>query len=264
MTTTFDSRATPTGKSVGAVVGAAKVLRALHQSPKPLNASQVARATGLYRGTAYNLLKTLEAEGFVAYDSEAKTYSISLRMLEMANGALRKSGLMDLARPLMYAVGEKHPVTVYVSKVIDESALLLLDWVGAAFRTDAYVSIGRQYPTASGAPGVVVAAFTPSSEGGLERTFERIRWYRKPSFGEFKLRVERARSEGYSIDEGDMFAGLTQVCAPVISGEFELKMVLIAVGHSHELDAPRLRELTRDVMSAAGRIADSLGLLQLA
>jgi DNA-binding IclR family transcriptional regulator len=253
-----------TGKSVGAVVGAAKVLRALHQSAKPLNASQVARATGLYRGTAYNLLKTLQSEGFVAYDAEARTYSISLRMLEMANGALRKSGLMDLARPLMYAVGEKHRVTVYISKVVDENALLLLDWVGAAFRTDAYVSIGRQYPTASGAPGVVVAAFTLTSEGGLERAFERIRWYRKPSFEEFKSRVERARRDGYSVDEGDMFAGLTQVCAPVISAEHELKLVLIAVGHSHELEPARLRELTRDVMSAAGRIADSLGLLQLA
>jgi len=263
MTASAEARAPATGKSVGAVVGAAKVLRALHQSAKPLNASQVARATGFYRGTAYNLLKTLEAEGFVAYDAEAKTYSISLRILEMANGALRKSGLMDLARPLMYAVGEKHPVTIYISKVLDENSLLLLDWVGAAFRTDAYVSIGRQYPTASGAPGVVVAAFSPNDEGELERTFERIRWFRKPALKEFKARVERARREGYSIDEGDMFSGLTQVCVPLISGEFELKMVMIAVGHTHELDGPRLRDLTGDMMTAASRISDSLGLLQL-
>src|SRR5580704_15085678 len=44
------------GKPVGAVVAAAKVLRTLHASERPLNASEVARAAGLHRGTAYNIL----------------------------------------------------------------------------------------------------------------------------------------------------------------------------------------------------------------
>ena len=54
----------PLGKSVGAVVAAAKVLRALHASERPLNASEVARAAGLHRGTAYNILRTLQAGEF--------------------------------------------------------------------------------------------------------------------------------------------------------------------------------------------------------
>jgi DNA-binding IclR family transcriptional regulator len=251
------------GKLVGAVVGAAKVLRALHQSSKPLNASQVARATELYRGTAYNILRTLQAEGFVAYDEESRTYSISLHILAMANGALRKSRLLDLARPPMYAVAETHKVTIYVSKVIDETSLLLLDWVGAAFRTDAYVTVGRQYPTASGAPGVVVAAFSKTNARDLERRFERFRWFRKPSLKEFKARVEKAKSDGFSVDSGDMFNGLTQVCVPILSAAFELSLVLIAVGHTHELDEVRLRHLTHDLMTAAGRISDGVGTLQL-
>ena len=56
------------GKPVGAVVAAVKVLRTLHASERPLNASEVARAAALHRGTAYNILRTLQAEGFVAYD----------------------------------------------------------------------------------------------------------------------------------------------------------------------------------------------------
>lgn len=253
------------GKVVGAVVGAAKVLRALHQSGKPLNASQVARAADLYRGTAYNILRTLQAEGFVAYDEESRTYSVSLHILEMANGALRKSRVLDLVRPLMYAVAETHKVTVYLSKAVDENAsLLLLDWVGAAFRTDAYVTVGRQYPTASGAPGVVVAAFSPTDAKDLRERFERIRWFRKPTLQEFKLRVERAKAEGFSIDAGDMFNGLTQVCVPILSPEFELSLVLIAVGHSHELDEARIQALTRDLLTASSRIGDALPSLNLA
>ena len=132
-------------KPVGAVVAAAKVLRILHGSERPLNASEVARAAGLHRGTAYNILRTLQAEGFVGYDEATRSYSVSLHILEIAYGVLRRSGLMDLARPVMHAVSDAHGVSVYLSKVLGPSSLLLLDWVGAAFRTDLYVTVGRQY-----------------------------------------------------------------------------------------------------------------------
>ena len=94
------------GKPVGAVVAAAKVLRTLHGSERPLNASEVARAAGLHRGTAYNILRTLQTEGFVGYDEATRSYSVSLRILELAYGVLRRSGLMDIARPLMHAVSD--------------------------------------------------------------------------------------------------------------------------------------------------------------
>ncbi len=130
------SRRGQSEKPVGAVVAAAKVLRILHGSERPLNASEVARAAGLHRGTAYNILRTLQAEGFVGYDEPTRSYSVSLHILELAYGVLRRIGLMDLARPLMHAISDAHGVSVYLSKVLGPSSLLLLDWVGVAFRTD--------------------------------------------------------------------------------------------------------------------------------
>jgi hypothetical protein len=154
------------GKPVGAVVAAAKVLRTLHDSERPLNASEVARAAGLHRGTAYNILRTLQAEGFVGYDEATRSYSVSLHILEIAHGVLRRSGLMDLARPLMHGISDAHGVSVYLSKVLGPSSLLLLDWVGAAFRTDLYVTVGRQYSGPAGASGVIIAAFGKHQRSG--------------------------------------------------------------------------------------------------
>ena len=80
---------------MGAVATVANVLRALHGSELPLNASEVARAAGLHRGTAYNILRTLQAEGFVGYDEAMRSYSVSLHIFELAYGVLRRSGLLD-------------------------------------------------------------------------------------------------------------------------------------------------------------------------
>src|SRR5215475_6407372 len=185
------------GKPVGAVVAAAKVLRVLHASERPLNASEVARAAGLHRGTAYNILRTLQAESFVGYDEATRTYTVSLRILELAYGALRRSGLLDIARPLMHAVSDAHGVSVYLSKVVGPSSLLLLDWVGAAFQPDLYVTVGRPSPVPAGASGMIMAAFGNSSQAELQALFSQVAWYQKPSFSEFMTRVTEAKQAGF-------------------------------------------------------------------
>lgn len=251
------------GKPVGAVVAAANVLRALHASERPLNASEVARTAGLHRGTAYNILRTLHAEGFVGYDDATRSYSISLHILEFAYGALQRSGLMDLARPLMHALSDAHGVSVYLSKVLGRSSLLLLDWVGTAFRTDLYVMVGRQYPGPAGASGVIMAAFGNSTEAELEALLAQVRWYRKPSVPEFVTRVKDAKQSGFAVDRGTMFQGVTQVSVPVLSPSWELLLILTAAGHSHDLGDDALGPLSRAMQSAAGRLSESVRLLRL-
>src|SRR5262245_10909826 len=258
-----DPRRGNPGKPVGAVVAAAKVLRTLHASERPLNASEVARTAGLHRGTAYNILRTLYAEGFVGYDEATRSYSVSLHILELAHGVLRRSGLMDLARPLMHAVSDAHGVSVYLSKVLGPSSLLLLDWVGAAFRTDLYVTVGRQYPGPAGASGVIMGAFSSGNETELEARFAEVAWYRKPSFADFLVRVGEARQCGFAVDRGTMFQGITQVSVPVLSPSWELLLVLTAAGHAHDFDGDAVGRLSRAMQSAAARLSESVRLLRL-
>jgi DNA-binding IclR family transcriptional regulator len=250
------------GKPVGAVVAAAKVLRTLDASERPLNASEVARAARLHRGTAYNILRTLQAEGFVAYDEATRTYSVSLHILEIAHGVLRHSGLMDLARPLMHGVSDSYGVSVYLSKVVGPCSQLLLDWVGAALRTDLYLTVGRQFPGPRGASGVIMAAFGNTSEPELERLFAQVAWYQKPSFPEFLARVQEATKAGFAVDRASI-QGITQVSVPVLSPSWELLLVITAAAHSHDIDSDAIGSLSRAMQSAAARLSESLRLLRL-
>ena len=253
----------PLGKPVGAIIAAANVLRVLHASERPLNASEVARAAGQHRGTAYNILRTLQAEGFVGYDEATRTYAVSLQILELAYGVLRRSGLIDIARPLMHAVSDAYGVSVYLSKVLGPSSMLLLDWVGVALRPDPHVTVGRQYPSPAGASGVVIAAFGTAGEDELATALSQVHWYEKPSFAEFLARVKEARQSGFAVDRGTMFRGVTLVSVPVLSPSWELLLILTAAGHSHDLGDDAVGALSRALQSAAGRLSDSLPLLRL-
>src|SRR4030095_8447449 len=244
------------GKPVGAVVAAATVLRTLHASERPLKASEVARAAGLHRGTAYNILRPLYAQGFVGYDEATRSYAVSLHILELAYGVLRRSGLMDLARPLMDAVSDAHGVSVYLSKVLGPSSLLLLDWVGAAFRTDLSVTVGPQSPRPGGGSGVIMGAFGNGNETELEALFSEVAWYRKPSFADFLARVREARQCGFAVDRGTMFQGITQVSVPVLSPSWELLLVLTAAGQAHDVAGDAVGPLSRAMQAAAARLSE--------
>jgi DNA-binding IclR family transcriptional regulator len=250
------------GKPVGAVSAAATVLRALHTAPRPRNASEIARASGLHRGTAYNILRTLQAEGLVSYDGTTRTYAVSLNILELAHGALRRSGMLDIARPLIQAVADAHRVSVYLSKVLGPSALLLLDWVGG-LRPDPHVTVGRPHPSPAGASGVILAAFGESSETKLETLLSQVQWYQRPSFAEFLARVKEAKTAGLAVDRGTMYRDVTLVSVPVLSPTWELLLILTAAGHPHDLDDNAVAALSRALQTAAARLSDSLPLLRL-
>jgi len=110
--------------------------------------------------------------------------------------------------------------------VLGPSSLLLLDWVGVAFRTDLYVTVGRPSPVPAGASGVIMAAFGSSSEPELEALFSKVAWYQKPSFADFLARVREAKKCGFAVDCGAMFQGITLVSVPVLSPSWELLLIL--------------------------------------
>ena len=154
-------------------------------------------------------------------------------------------------------------MSVYLSKVLGPSSLLLLDWVGVAFRTDLYVTVGRPSPVPAGASGVIMGAFGSSSEPELEALFSQVAWYQKPPFAEFLACVREAKKCGFAIDRGAMFQGITLVSVPVLSPSWELLLILTAAGHSHDLDAEALGALSRAMQSAAARLSESARLLRL-
>jgi DNA-binding IclR family transcriptional regulator len=253
-----------TGKPVGAVISALAVLRAIHVAPHPLNASQVARAAGLYRGTAYNILQTLCSEGVVSYEPATKSYNISTQIFEMAHGVLRKSGLLDFVRPELFSLAEECGVTVFLAKVTDNFDLMVLDFVGRGFRIDSYFSVGRRSPRFSGAPGVLMAAFADVDLKYVKSQYQLTEWFRQPTFEEFVERIQAAKRDGFSVDYGDRRNGLTQVAVPVFSSTTgQMALTITCIDFKRVFTQKRVQATAEAALACADRISSHLSKLQL-
>jgi DNA-binding IclR family transcriptional regulator len=251
------------GKPVGAVIAGVAVLLALHRAQRPLKASDVARATDLHRGTAYNILRTLQREGIIAFNESERTYSIGTLVLELAHGVLRTSGLLDVVRPEMFSLAERVGVTVFLAKVTENYDLVLLDFVGGGFRVDSYFSVGRRSPRFSGAPGLVMAAFSGAPLELVEEQYERTEWFRRPPFAEYVERIDATRTRGFALDQGGRRSGLTQVAVPIFSQSGALALVSTAVDFSYAMTEQKIDEVARAMLAFSDRMSAELVRLRL-
>jgi len=251
------------GKPVGAIISGLAVLRALHQAQRPQRASEVARDTGLHRGTAFNILRTLQREGLVAYNERDQTYSIGIMVLELAHGVLRTSGLLDVVRPEMFSLAERVGVTVALAKVEKSYDLVLLDFVGGGFRVDSYFSVGRRSRRFSGASGLVMAAFSGASPELIEAEYDQTEWFRRPPFEEYVERIQATRDRGFALDQGNRRSGLTQIAVPIFSQAGPLALVLTAANFSYTMNEQKIAEVAEAMLAFSDRMSTELGRLRL-
>ena len=251
------------GKPVRAVIAGVAVLLALHRAQRPLKASEVASTTNLHRGTAFNILRTLQREGVIAFNERDRTYSVGTLVLELAHGVLRTSGLLDVVRPEMFSLAERVRVTVALAKVTENYDLVMLDFVGGGFRVDSYFGVGRRSPRFSGASGLVMAAFSGAPPEFVEEQYVHTEWFKRPTWEEYVERTAATRARGFALDQGNRRNGLTQVAVPIFSQSGSLALVLTAADFSYAMTEEKIGEVARAMLAFSDRMSSELVRLRL-
>ena len=88
------------------------ILRYLASRSGPVPAASLARALGLPRSSAYQLIAVLMDEGFVVHYPEDRTYALSSLVAELGTASLRSTRLARLASPLMEKLVARAPIPV--------------------------------------------------------------------------------------------------------------------------------------------------------
>lgn len=100
-----------------AVKSVAKVLDILEHvaaARQPVSVSDLARATGFTVSTAYRLVQTLVARGYVDQQDGHRNYVLGTRIYQIAGAYLHGSDLATLARPHLEALRDELGETVYL------------------------------------------------------------------------------------------------------------------------------------------------------
>lgn len=219
--------------------------------------SEVAQRTGLSRGTAARILKTLECLGYVR--SDGRMFMLQPRTLKLGHAYLSSQPMWRYAQPTLRAVAEQTGALASLA-VIDRFELVYWCWSDATRIAWDLTGLGGRLPAHPAAMGRVLLAGMP--DDAVIRFLANCKLERRtPKTVLNPARLLRiiaaARRNGYSLQCEETEMGYRAVAVPVLDASGG---VIASLGVRAPVDQYTMRSLIDGVVPILRREAHKLAL----
>ena len=199
------------GKQVGAVVQTIRLLRVLAARGEPMGVSAAARAAQVNTSTAFNVLRTLTAEGLTAFDEATKTYCLGAGLFDLAKG-LFTGNLADVIKPELPRLAAETGRLIALWEIVGDRVVLVdRALVNQPVRLD--LAVTQRMPLMLGAVGRAAAAQLKLGDAALRRSFRPLRWAGEIDAGRYIREVREAEQKGFGVDRQTLYKGIIAVAA---------------------------------------------------
>jgi DNA-binding IclR family transcriptional regulator len=245
-------------KRVNGLVSGLRVIRHLSRAQAPMGVNQIARALSLNPSTCFNLMKTLVSERLAEFDPETKNYHLGYGVVALARDCMERDSLGGLVRPHLESLAARHHVTASLWHRLGENRLVMVHGVDSAGPISVHMKVGRTIPLYIAALGRCMAANSDISEDLLKKHFAGMRWQSPLSFAAYREQVRQAGLQGFAVDAGNFWNGVTAVAAPILSRDGRPIAGISSVGFSEQLSQKSLAALATDIRDRARLVSRML------
>lgn len=247
----------PAPKIVGAVANAISIMRYLAQANEPMGVAAIARQTNVSVSTCFNIVRTLAGERLVEFDETDKTYRIGAGVLEFSVPLLGVNQ-GDLIRPQLQRLSARHKSLICLWHITENERVLLVDRVSTGKTVRVDMSDGSRLPAYVGAVGRCYAALANLERSELKKRFDAVQWQASPTFEAYIADVERAKSDGYAFDLGQLFIGLEIAASIVTDATGKTRLGISGINIAGQLQQRELEKLAIDLRESADWISETL------
>lgn len=253
---TSDQKTAPTKRQVPAVTRALAILRFLARSNEPVGVNPMARELDLVPSTCLHILRVLQDEGLVDFDSKTKRYSIGIGILPLARSALQRNTFSALIQPKLSEMSQRFGVTSIATQLSEPGQMIVVALSQSSMPFRLQVDLGSRFPALISATGRLFAAFNVTDEAALEQGFAKLVWDHPPTFEDWKSQVRTARECGYAVDQGTYISGVTVVAAPVFGVDGRMTRSIVAIGITERLQNKEVPKLAKAMMAIRDHIQE--------
>ena len=228
-----------------------------------IGVTEVANLTGLSKATAFRFLNTLENLGYVRQDGGDLTYSLTLKLFEIASLVRSRRTVLDEALPVLTDLSNETKETVHLA-TMEAGHLVYLDKIESklSLKVSMMSEIGRSAPLYCTGVGKVLLAFLSPEEaaGIIDKTeFERFTANTITSPDLLKNELHRIRDMGYSMDNEEHELGVRCIAAPIKNREQHIVAAVSVSVPSVRLTNDKIEYYRSCVLDAAERISAIVG-----
>ncbi|MDO0914166.1 IclR family transcriptional regulator C-terminal domain-containing protein [Streptomyces sp. DT2A-34] len=259
--TTMDAAPAVPAEAVTPLIRGVAVLRQLTEAGGTLSASGLERATGLARSTVDRIASTLARTGYVRLDG--RDVVLAPRVMELGNAYLAALGLPALLSSHADALADEWDESVSLA-VGDRDGIRFIHQATRRRAMSLSFRIGDLLPAERTAPGPLFATEWTDAEWHAwrerraadprDRGFPAVppREHASPD-EDFERRAERARKDGWALDDQLIEPGLVAVSVPVRDPRAGGRIACVAsvVSHTSRHTAANLRDTLLPRLRAA-------------
>ena len=217
---------------------------------------ELAKISGLPKGTLQRILLTLEELGYVRQEHRGGAYGLTLKLFQTGRRVVSNNNLVELARPHCRALLEAVNETVNLCMASGEEMVVVDQQVSRHhLRLDSIV--GSSFPVYPSASGKIWLAFQEERESlRLLQALNKNSAMPPDAVNDFIAELTVVRREGVAFDYEEIFEGVRCVAAPIFdySGNIvaTLGCSVPTIRLSEELSARLVREISQKAQTISG------------
>lgn len=228
-----------------------------------LTLSEVAERAGQPPSTTHRILHTLASRGMVESDPATQCWNIGPASFRLGSAFMRRSGLVERARPILHALMEHTGETANLG-ILNGDAVLYVAQVETQETIRAFIPPGSRAPLHASGIGKALLAFgrpqvlealLAGADGGLLRATERT--LTDPDA--LSEDLARIRHRGWAFDDEEKTRGMRCVAAPVFDLSGDAVAGISVNGPAHRIGHEHIKTLGATVAAAAAQLSEVMG-----
>jgi IclR family KDG regulon transcriptional repressor len=243
-----------------AVLKALAILESFDAEHPAQSLADLSRKLGIAKASAFRNLKALEKRGYVTKSSRDGTYSLGVRILDLARRFLEQNHLLSIGSSHIAELSRTTGETSHLA-ILDGPEIVYVDVSQGSQLIRAVVSRGDRLPAHCVASGKAILAHSPRERvmEFLARGLNSLTPRTISSPDDFITDLERIREKGYATNIGEWSDDVSAIACPVFSHQGIVVGAIGIAGPRLRLGAKTLSYLASAIQSQAARLSADLG-----
>jgi IclR family acetate operon transcriptional repressor len=228
--------------------------------------STLASQMGQSPATVYRILVTLEGRGLVEFDADEQVWHIGARAFVIGARFLRRSSLVDRARPILRKLMEQTGETANLGTERN-GFVLFLGQVETHASIRAFFPPGTLSPMHASGIGKALLAYMDDDRlarlitgtGRSAPVLESFTEHTITDADALRADLAETRRRGYAIDGEEKNLGMRCIAAPVFDMTQEAVAGISVSGPTSRVGKDQMAFLSNAVMQAASELSQSIG-----
>src|SRR5699024_4591546 len=243
---------------------ALKLLDLFTEDEPEMTLRTIASRANIPKPTAYRLLTTLEAAGFLdkaKLSEHDSRYRLGLKLLELGSLVSERHELREVARPYMEKLANVIHELVHLV-IVNNNKAVYIEKVDSSRTLRLYTRIGRSLPLYIGSgPKLLLAHLSVEKRNAIINQSKQSKYANGQRvcsrFLDYEL--EQIREQGYSYSVGEQDADTTGLSYPILNHHNRVVAALAVSGLSSHFTGKNLERIKKQTKETAKNISQQLG-----